>query len=101
MWYLAEVGRIDLCLHHLRPLGCRSVVMPVVHPFLFVQTLREKRKTNELVVRKKTGNTRAKAASSTSHLVCDLSTEFGVDDIRRVCYRRVLEGVRLLAVVFL
>ncbi len=36
-----------------------------------------------------------------SHFICDLSTEFGMDDIRRVCDWRVPEVVRLLTVLFL
>lgn len=36
-----------------------------------------------------------------SHFICDLSTEFGMDDIWRVSDRSVLEVVRLLTVLFL
>lgn len=35
------------------------------------------------------------------HFIGDLPAEFGVDDIRRVGDRGVLEGGRLLAVLFL
>lgn len=36
-----------------------------------------------------------------SHFICELSTEFSVDDIWRVGDRRVLEAVWLLTVLFL
>lgn len=38
-WYLAEVGSVDLGLRDLGPLCCDGVVVLVVHPLLFVQTL--------------------------------------------------------------
>lgn len=41
-YYLTEVGSIDLCLHNLWSLGCFSVAVLLVHPLLFVQTLRMK-----------------------------------------------------------
>ena len=43
--YLTKVGCIDLCLCDLWSLCCYSVVVLVIHPFLFVQTLGERYET--------------------------------------------------------
>lgn len=96
--YLAEVGCIDLCLCNLWPLGCYSVAVLVVHPFFFVQTLEDRARTCEVCV----SLVKSRSTVSTSpHFIGDLAAEFGVDDIRRVGDRGVLEGGRLLAVHFL
>lgn len=96
--YLAEVGCIDLCLCNLWPLGCYSVAVLVIHPFFFVQTLEDRRGTCEIC-----GSClKSRQTVSTSpHFIGDLPAESGMDDIRRVGDRGVLEGGRLLAVLFL
>lgn len=40
--HLTKVGSIDLCLCNLWSLRCYSVAVLVIHPFLFVQTLKDK-----------------------------------------------------------
>lgn len=96
--YLAEVGCIDLCLCNLWPLSCYSVTVLVIHPFFFVQTLEDRTCTCEVCGScVKSGQT----VSTSPHFIGDLPAEFGMDDIRRVGDRGVLEGGRLLAVLFL
>ncbi len=76
--------------------------MLVIHPFLFVQTLGERDETHFMtIIKQKIWVKVTRTISSLSHFICDLSAEFGMDDIWRVSDRGVFEVVWLLTVLFL